>query len=140
MGLEKFIAGYISGWIALLIELAFFGGAALLGVLGGIFPESASQLSRALENMAIINFFINLFVGITAAFNIGGMRDVAFGFLAGVLTVIIIFGSLLSSGAPQVLNELWVEFFTVLLPIVIVTILAIAIQLYRGEQEYSDRW
>ena len=89
---------------------------------------------------AVINFFINLFVGITAAFNIGSMRDAAFGFLAGVLTVIILFGGMLSSNAPQILDSLWGEFLTVLLPIVIITALAIVIQLYRGEQEQSEGW
>lgn len=135
---KRLFAGYIGGWIALLIELGFFGGSIVLDMLGGIFPESTAQLSSMLSNMATLGLLIDLITGALAAFNIGGWRDEAFGFLAGILTVIILFGGLLSF-APQILDSLWVEFLAVLLPIVIVVILAIVIGLYQERQEYSEQ-
>lgn len=136
MDVKKILGGYISGLLALPIELALFGGSVFIDVLGGFFPESAARLSQALDNVAVINFIINLLVGITAALNIGGMRDFAFSFLAGVLTMIISFGGLLSAYAPQVLADLWGDFFTVLLPIVIIFASAIVIRIYQNRQEY----
>lgn len=137
---KRLLKGYIVGWIALLIELGFFGGSIVIDLLRGISPETASQLSSMLTNMATIGLLMNFFAGTLAVFNIGGWRDGSLGFLAGILTVIMIFGALLGEYAPQVMEGLWGSFFAMLLPIIITIILALIVWIWRESREHEERY
>lgn len=140
MDTGKVIAGFVSGLIALILELTLFAGSLFSDLLARNFPESTSALSSMLSTAATVNFIVNLVVGIAGAFDLGGMRGYAIGFLAGVLTVLIFLGGILNLGAPQIVGGLLFEFLTVLLPIVIVLVLALVIWILQERQEYTAQW
>lgn len=140
MSFKKFVAGYTSGLLTIVVELIFFGGSILANALGGFFPEPASRLSLMLTDIATVGLFIDVISAFAAAFNIGDMRAGVFGFLAGILTVILLFGGLLSKYAPQILDSLWGEFFAVLLPIIMAILLSLTVQAYRESQEQTGGW
>ncbi len=136
---KKFVAGYIAGLFVLPIEIILFAGSLFVSLIAGNFPESASAMASMLSTAATANLIINLVVGILGALNLGGMRDVAFGFLGGVLTAIACFGGILSIVAPQIVAGLWGEFLTVLSPIVIVIFIALSYEFLREKQGYAGR-
>lgn len=133
MGFPKFVAGYVSGLVALILELTLFAGSLFLDLLSGIFPESASTLSSMLSTAAKANFGVNLFVGVGGALDLGGMREYSVGFLAGVFTVLVTLGGILNHAAPQIVGGLLIEFITVFIPLAI----ALVIWILLGRQEYT---
>lgn len=136
MSAKKFFVGVASGLIALLVEMAFFGGSFIVDLLEGIFPESAANLSSMLSAAIIVNFFVNLIVGVTAFFDWRGMRGFAVGFLVGVFIDLCVFWHILSSAAPQIVSGLLGEFFTVFIPL----FLALLIWVLFGRQENTAKW
>lgn len=143
---KKLFAGYISGVLAIVIELIIFGGSFFVDMLKGVFPESASALSSSLSMAVSVGFLINLVIGIFAALDLGGIippvgiLEYAVGFLAGVSTMLAIFGGILSSVAPQIVGGLWGEFLTVIIPILLVLGIAIAYELWQERQRYTVQW
>lgn len=140
MAFKKFVAGYVSGWIALFVEILFLAGSFLSNALMGIFPESASNLTSTLSTAATVNFLVNLIVGLFGAFDVLGFRWYAIGFLSGVLTVLALFGGLLNLVAPQIVSGLWGEFLTVLIPIIIVLVIVAAYNAQQNRQGYGAQW